>query len=148
ACVARFFNFEAASGYTEGRTLVSAKARPTAVKDWLARGRKWNTVMPLGVVGHKREPGTFVAQWWSWWREIQPSEREWLRPGVLSTPETADWSQLAKLRRRNGLLQVMATLLWWGDHVATDPNYMNEWTGAVTDVLWVLEELLKVGPDE
>ncbi|KAJ7753117.1 hypothetical protein DFH07DRAFT_744620 [Mycena maculata] len=114
------------------------KERPTAVKEWLGCGRNWNAVMALGTVGHKRQAGTFVAQWWAWWRVIQPAERELLGPGMLSRVETADWSQVSRLHGKNGLLQVMATLLWWGDHVARNEDYRPEWLGAVDDVLWVL----------
>ncbi|KAJ7727717.1 hypothetical protein B0H16DRAFT_1470779 [Mycena metata] len=37
--------------------------------------------------------------------------------GALSQPDNADWEDLVKLNGKNGLLQVMALLLWWGDYV-------------------------------
>ncbi|KAJ7493548.1 hypothetical protein FB451DRAFT_1387714 [Mycena latifolia] len=55
---------------------------------------------------------------------------------------------MVNLHGRNGL-QVMGTLLWWGDVVGdkamTDPFGHLNWTTAVTDVTWVLGELLRPG---
>ncbi|KAJ7738535.1 hypothetical protein DFH07DRAFT_715199, partial [Mycena maculata] len=84
----------------------------------------------------------YVAQWWMWWRSIQPAERALLGPGMLSTPNDAEWGGLTRLHGKNGLLHVMGTLLWWGDVVALDEEYRNEWVGAVEDVSWVLGELV------
>ncbi|KAJ7033531.1 hypothetical protein C8F04DRAFT_1183978 [Mycena alexandri] len=71
-----------------------------------------------------------------------PAERVYA-DGVLSRPHKADWSVLAQLNEKNGLLQVMALLLWWGDYVGDGEDVFQyvDWRNAVEDVTWVLREL-------
>jgi hypothetical protein len=78
---------------------------------------------------------------------LQPEERAELDNGGLSRPETANWSKMARLYGKNGLLQVMATLVWWGEVVQKrgGEEDREEWVAAVCDVTWVLGELLKSG---
>ncbi|KAJ7113917.1 hypothetical protein C8R44DRAFT_594061, partial [Mycena epipterygia] len=116
--------------------------RPKAVKDWIARARKWENRVELGVVGRQGKRGTFVDNWWKWWMGLQPSERQRLG-GMLSCPTEADWNTLSKVHGKNGLLQVMATLLWWGDCVGDDRESVeyDSWTLALGDVSWVLSQL-------
>jgi hypothetical protein len=46
----------------------------------------------------------------------------------------------------NGLLQVMASLMWWGEVVQKREEADREkWRAGVTDVTWVLEQLLASG---
>jgi hypothetical protein len=88
----------------------------------------------------------WVSLWWGWWRSLQPEERELLESGELSRPEKADWSKTAGMYGNNGLLQVMASLLWWGEVVQRrEEADREEWCAAVTDVTWVLEQLLASG---
>ncbi|KAF8156176.1 hypothetical protein K438DRAFT_1777599 [Mycena galopus ATCC 62051] len=127
-CVKNFFDFEAAWG-------------------WIGRGWKWNAPPSLGEPLGTRESDDWTAAWWTWWRTLQPSERTSVN-GELSRPETADWSRLALRYGKNGLLQVMATLCWWGESAAkrvkrgVEPDKAKEWLLAVEDVAWVLEQLL------
>ncbi|KAJ7916655.1 hypothetical protein B0H13DRAFT_1476716, partial [Mycena leptocephala] len=80
--------------------------------------------------------------WWTWWASLQPSERVYTE-GKLAQLHSADWEELAQLHRKNGMLQVMLTLLWWGDLVgdAEDVCRYVEWAKAVDDVAWTLKEL-------
>ncbi|KAJ7165430.1 hypothetical protein C8R43DRAFT_946121 [Mycena crocata] len=77
---------------------------------------------------------------------MQPGERIWDN-GELSCPADADWTEVRKLHGKNGLVMVMAALLWWGCVVAKDdarrenPFAFLQWERAVMDVTWVLEEL-------
>ncbi|KAJ7871171.1 hypothetical protein B0H14DRAFT_2257639, partial [Mycena olivaceomarginata] len=82
--------------------------------------------------------------WWNWWTSLQPKERGMpLQNDELSRPEDADWSGMAGLYGDNGLLQVMATLLWWGDVVQKrEAAERDGWLAAVKDVTWVLDQLL------
>ncbi|KAJ7688928.1 hypothetical protein B0H14DRAFT_3051659 [Mycena olivaceomarginata] len=59
----------------------------------------------------------WVGLWLAWWRSLQPKEWAVLENGELSRPENADWSTMAKMYGDNGLLQVMAGLVWWGEVV-------------------------------
>ncbi|KAJ7256398.1 hypothetical protein C8J57DRAFT_1075057, partial [Mycena rebaudengoi] len=124
---------------------ISSKERPKAVKDWMVRVRHWHVVQELGTLGTQSEEGSFVDQWWKWWRMLQPEERETFG-GMLTSPESAEWGTMAKLCGWNGLLQVMATLLWWGEAEGT--NDRSYWAIAVVDVSWVLGQLLTFGATE
>ncbi|KAJ6534062.1 hypothetical protein DFH09DRAFT_1325501 [Mycena vulgaris] len=128
SCVSDFFDFEAAWGFTEDGAQITLKGRPPMVGEWLARARKWN----------------------GWWEVLQPEEHP-VFGGLLTAPNLSreEWSGMAKLHGRNGLLQVMLTLLWWGDRVGDKgtgaPIDHLQWTSAVMDVTWVLGELLRPG---
>ncbi|KAJ6517554.1 hypothetical protein DFH09DRAFT_940422 [Mycena vulgaris] len=140
-------DFEAAFEYAEEGGQITAKERPKAVKEWLIRARNWGMLMQLGTLGKRGQEGTFVGQWWIWWQALQPGERVFFE-GRLSEPDDADWSAMMKLNGKNGFLQVMATLLWWG-HTANgdDPFAQLEWLVAVEDVRWALGQMLRPGAD-
>ncbi|KAJ6476008.1 hypothetical protein C8R47DRAFT_1220475 [Mycena vitilis] len=107
---------------------------------------------PRGRLGTRDTDELWVGLWWTWWKALQPSAREELATG-LSRPEAADWSHMAQMHGRNGLLQVMATLAWWGERVCEkqDGSRMvsvearSEWEAAVRDVKWVLEQVMESG---
>ncbi|KAJ7795564.1 hypothetical protein B0H14DRAFT_2919060 [Mycena olivaceomarginata] len=74
----------------------------------------------------------WVGLWWAWWRSLQPEERAVLENGEFT---------MAKMYGDNGLLQVMAGLVWWGEVV----QKRDEWRAAVSDMTWVLERILESG---
>ncbi|KAJ6447891.1 hypothetical protein C8R45DRAFT_1135642 [Mycena sanguinolenta] len=139
-CVAAFFDFEAAHGYSEVNVQTDTTSRPKLIAEWLTRGRDWDRWMVIGFVAD------WVPSWWAWWVSLQPKERVYA-DGELSRPDTVDWSTLAHLHGKNGLLMVMASLLWWGDHYADGmyPADRVDWLKAVEDVTWTLQELEKSG---
>jgi hypothetical protein len=102
--------------------------------------------MPLGFLGAEGEEKTWVNSWWKWWVSLQPPERVYAE-GRLEQPNTADWEDMAQLHGKNGLMQVMAALLWWGDLVGDgeDACQHAEWVKAVDDVAWTLNELENSG---
>ncbi|KAJ7114742.1 hypothetical protein C8R44DRAFT_740117 [Mycena epipterygia] len=145
ACVSQFFDFEAAHRYADDGAQIGGKGRPKPVKAWIGRARKWNVQVDLGRRGSRELLGSYIGMWWGWWVAMQPEERI-MTDGELSKPTEADWGPMSKLYGKNGLLQVMATLLWWGDSVDWDDDVEDveervEWEQAVNDVAWVLEEL-------
>ncbi|KAJ7310819.1 hypothetical protein DFH08DRAFT_974219 [Mycena albidolilacea] len=151
-CVQKFFDFEGAWGFVDGTTQMPKGQRPQEVTGWISRGRKWGLPPALGgLLGrcHYKDQGEdlWVGRWWVWWWMLQPEERAELDNGGLSCPETANWSKMARLYGKNGLLQVMATLVWWGEVVKKrgGEEDREEWVTAVCDVMWVLGELLKLG---
>ncbi|KAJ7687207.1 hypothetical protein B0H14DRAFT_899964 [Mycena olivaceomarginata] len=150
-CVQKFYNFEAAWGYDEGSWKMATKDRPRQVTGWLSRGRKWTMPPALGgLLGRREATGQAEELWvglfWAWWRTLQPDERAELGNRELSRPEKADWSRMAQMHGNNGLLQVMAALLWWGDVAQKrGEEEREEWLVAVRDVTWVLEQLLESG---
>ncbi|KAJ6451146.1 hypothetical protein C8R45DRAFT_1113690 [Mycena sanguinolenta] len=143
-CVAAFFDFEAAHGYTDGTRQLDVDSRPGLVYEWIVRKRDWTREM---IVGFLDGPGRWVEQWWTWWVSMQPSERTYAN-GTLDRPDGADWGELAAMNGKSGLLLVMASLLWWGDRAggdAMDADVYQGWTKAVEDVTWTLEALKESG---
>jgi hypothetical protein len=150
-CVHRFFDFEGAWGFVKGSYAMSRAARPQQVSGWLSRGRKWTMPPALGgLLGKRQATGQaaelWVAVWWGWWRSLQSKERELLDNGELSRPDKVNWSEMARMYGNNGFLQVMASLVWWGEVVQKRREEdREEWRTAVADVTWVLEHLLASG---
>ncbi|KAJ7786799.1 hypothetical protein B0H14DRAFT_3506384 [Mycena olivaceomarginata] len=131
--VSRFYDFEAAWGYTDVGGQITTSDRPTALQWWIGRGRKWDVTVDVGVLGHAKAPGTFVANWWNWWVNVQPNDR-------------SDWAPMLRLHGKNGMLQIMASLLWWGERVADgNPAGLREWSLAIEDVSETLKEMLRPG---
>jgi hypothetical protein len=131
--VDRFYDFEAAWGYKDAGGAISTTRRPKAMEHWLGRARKWEKTVDIGVLGDTKSAGTFVALWWDWWVKVQGTDR-------------SELGTLLKLHGKNGLLQVMALLLWWGERVADgNPVDIQEWSTAVEDVAETLQELLRPG---
>ncbi|KAJ7806528.1 hypothetical protein B0H14DRAFT_3484013 [Mycena olivaceomarginata] len=94
-CVQKFFDFEAAWGYDEGSWKMATKVRPRQVTGWLNRGRKWTLPPALGgLLGSREATGQAEELWvglfWTWWRTLQPDERQELANRELSRPEKAD----------------------------------------------------------
>jgi hypothetical protein len=150
-CVQKFFDFEGAWDFVEGSWSMPKPSRPQQVSGWLSRGRKWMLPPTLGgLLGRRQAEGMsaelWVGVWWGWWRGLQPAEREVLANGELSHPETAGWSAMARMYGNNGLMQVMAVLVWWGEVAQKRGREdVEEWCVAVRDVTWVLKQLLKSG---
>ncbi|KAJ7070289.1 hypothetical protein B0H15DRAFT_957802 [Mycena belliarum] len=142
-CVGRFFDFEAAYGYDDDGPQMKTADRPKEVRGWLARARNWDRRVDIGVLGDEEQTGSFVWTWWKYWRSLQPADRPFLA-GMMTYPDDADWETMSKLHGRNGLLQVMLTLFWWGEAVggSKEGNAYVEWKGAVQEVGWVLQKLL------
>jgi hypothetical protein len=118
-CVQKFFDSEAMWGYDKGSWMMATKNRLCQVSGWVNRGRKWTMPPALGgLLGRREATGQAEELWvglfWAWWRMLQPDERAELGNRELSRPEKADWSMMAQMHGNNGLLQVMAALLWWG----------------------------------
>ncbi|KAJ6538044.1 hypothetical protein B0H19DRAFT_962275 [Mycena capillaripes] len=124
-CAEYFFDFEKKFGYSEDGSQITTAGRPEVVKRWLGRQQKWDAKADVGEIGAEGTPGTFVDDWWKWWSGVQPEERgNSGAGGVLLRPSDLDWSSLVKLHGRNGLLQVMASLLWWGEALPTESPWI------------------------
>ncbi|KAJ7721225.1 hypothetical protein B0H14DRAFT_2411712, partial [Mycena olivaceomarginata] len=136
-CVQKFLEFEAVWGFTECTYQMAKKNRPGQIGGWLSRGRKWTLPPTLEL---------WVGGWWKWWNGLQPNERVTLENGELSRLEEADWSAMAAMHGKNGILQVMATLGWWGEVAQKrSAEEKDDWLAAVGDVTWVLGQILESG---
>ncbi|KAJ7864012.1 hypothetical protein B0H14DRAFT_3443818 [Mycena olivaceomarginata] len=151
-CVGKFFDFESVWGFLEKEAQVGRMYRPQQVAGWLSRGRKWMMPPTLGMdIGTRQTKDLWVGLWWKWWESLQPEERT-LLDNELSYPEQASWSEMVGLHGDNGLLQVIATLVWWGKVAQKwGKAEIDDWRAAVDDVAWVRGQLLEceeVGRDD
>ncbi|KAJ7164579.1 hypothetical protein C8R43DRAFT_878649 [Mycena crocata] len=142
-CVDKFLDFEAACGYQEKGPRIGGEDRPDEVQAWLGSGRRWFVAPAIATLGMVGEADSFVDRWWRWWRSIQPPERSWLG-GRITRPREITWKKMAGLYGKNGFLQVMGTLLWWGLEEARRAEESG-WEKAVKEVHYVLSELIDSG---
>lgn len=142
--VSKFMDFEVSHEFGDDGAMMTALGRPREVSRWIGRARPWDRVPDIGVIETRGTKSTYAAVWWDYWISVQPSDRL-LIGGMLTAPTEADWESLGRKFGKNGLLQVMLTLLWWGDVVrdAADEAVYQEWESAVRDVTWVLGEIEK-----
>ncbi|KAJ7865937.1 hypothetical protein B0H13DRAFT_1530446, partial [Mycena leptocephala] len=144
-CVGKFFDFEGVCGFTEGSWQMGSKHRPAQVATWLGR-RKWTMGPTLGTELGTQQEELWAGKWWKWWVSLQPGARVF-SDNELSKTKSTDWSVMAVMCRNNRLMQVIATLLLWGQRVEgrcmpRKENEWNDWLMAVSDVTWVLEQIL------
>ncbi|KAJ7363727.1 hypothetical protein DFH08DRAFT_682438 [Mycena albidolilacea] len=144
-CVVKYFDFESAWGFVMKGGQLGRPLRPQQVAGWLSRGRRWMLPPTLGSdLGTRTTDELWVGLWWTWWASLQPKERAMLENKEPFQPEDADWSKMVGQYSDNGLLQVMATLLWWGEVVQKrEAAEQDQWLAAVKDVMWVLDQLLE-----
>lgn len=113
--------------------LLPCSGRPTAVGDWIARGRsqKWRPK----IADSKRYGDSHEG----WWMSLQP---EWRVDdnGVWGAVESGSWDDL-HLPGANGLLSVVASLFFWGMAVKAAGKKSRRWDELVVDTTNVLKQL-------
>ncbi|KAJ7458370.1 hypothetical protein B0H11DRAFT_1671726, partial [Mycena galericulata] len=119
-----------------GKLSVNVKERPRQVAEWIKDGRG-RTKEVLGIA----DVGAFEAQWWKWWRGMQPAWRGEGGDGYEDGAPQEDarrWEGLVA-PGQNGFLSVVATLYWWACAEKAQPEGMTStgWEAAVADVSWV-----------
>ncbi|KAJ7018782.1 hypothetical protein C8F04DRAFT_976719, partial [Mycena alexandri] len=143
--VTRYLEFEGACGYQEDGPRIGGEKKPEEVGKWISRGRKWFSPPRIANVGAVGEMGSYAENWWVWWRSLQPVERVLIEEtGMMSFPAKLSWGKLTKLHGRNGFMQVMASLLWWGLAMKGDGE-KTAWLEAVTDVVCILTGVIQSG---
>jgi hypothetical protein len=104
----------------------SSKGKPSELSYWQKSHRPWKD---QGLHGGKTL-AQFEIEWWSWWKSLQPSEREPNNAEYMQLPTVnMDWTTLHE-PGRNGFLLVMVSLAWWGKLA----GHSDEWCLAVLDV--------------
>ncbi|KAL1684904.1 hypothetical protein GGG16DRAFT_67384 [Schizophyllum commune] len=154
--VSAFLALERSLGFpilNHGRLVLAGSIRPPIYREWIVQKREFSSIVDIG------EPREFGAKWWTWWEAMQPPLRvspagdllavDVVAPGVT---HLAEWGHLEKCCGRDGLVQFLLTLVWWGD-VVNDPDrrvahpaQRLEWVLAVEDFREVLEALMSA-PD-
>jgi hypothetical protein len=140
-CAWGFLGYEEASGFPyEQVRLPKGPRAGLGVDSWIACGRK------LGIHPCLPDAEEIRRLFWKWWRGMQPKERL-VDDGVLSRAADIDWAVLRDYSGKNGLLQVMMVLGWWGNkvHNNSKPELVAEWETAVDDVRWVFDAMVKEG---
>ncbi|KAJ7686442.1 hypothetical protein B0H14DRAFT_2654290 [Mycena olivaceomarginata] len=143
-CVQNFFDFEGAWGFVKGSCSMLRGVRPQQVSGWLSRGRKWT--MPPALGGLPREAAGDRAGSGVVGFAVVDMVAEPAAGGARAARE-----RRAVSARGGGLEQdggdVMASLVWWWGEVVSkrEEEDREEWRAAVTDVTWVLEQLLASG---
>ncbi|KAL1658222.1 hypothetical protein GGF50DRAFT_131834 [Schizophyllum commune] len=132
--VMSYFEFERAHQFpnkSTGRKVISEKGtRPAAYATWIKTGRPYTHVMDIGTVDSYR------LKWWNWWSSHMPR-------GLMDPADFADvvaglddWEGLDTVFGKDGMLQFLLTLLWWGDALRAD------WEAACMDFSGILDALL------
>ncbi|KAI5822729.1 hypothetical protein K523DRAFT_198681, partial [Schizophyllum commune Tattone D] len=118
--------------------------RPEVYRMWTKFGRPYDQAMDLGMPA-----GPFREVWWTWWAALMPSVRR-LDAGklldhqqlLLKINKVEDWEGFDEFCGKDGLLQVLLTLLWWGDAVHGSGGTGKDradWDAACADFASVLE---------
>ncbi|KAJ7163417.1 hypothetical protein C8R43DRAFT_946862 [Mycena crocata] len=133
-CVNRYLNFEKASGYSEMGPRIGGDDRPSEVKAWVTKGRKWfePAVLDRASVGKLGKDGSFADRWWAW--SVDPAAGE-------------EVDRMLTLCGPNGYMQVLLALMWWGKAVGGGADEEDEldWSSAVGDVDFALGQMLVSG---
>lgn len=113
--------------------LLPCSGRPTAVGDWIARGRspKWRPkIADSKLYGDAHD---------SWWVSLQP---EWRVDdvGALGPVDGGSWEDFTT-SGANGLLSVVASLFFWGTAVKAAGKKSKRWSELVVDTTNVLHHL-------
>ncbi|TRM56346.1 hypothetical protein BD626DRAFT_575809 [Schizophyllum amplum] len=144
----RYENFVGRPRDDLGRKVVVKDLRPKEYVTWARGGvRRYQRTVNIDEVPVFRE------KWWLWWAAIV-SMRAGVAGGGLIDVETFlarltspdDWQGLELTCGRNGLVQVVMTLLWWGEAVNTgvvDAKNWHDWDLACDDFRQTLEALVQ-----
>ncbi|KAI0039111.1 hypothetical protein FA95DRAFT_1577808 [Auriscalpium vulgare] len=133
--VTRFSMFEEALSFGEGpgeSLSLGTKHRPEEVRQWQKSRRPWHN-------GKIQNLDTFMTRCEDWWNALQPAERFNSEGETMVPSASMDWTAVC-ITSPNGLLSVLAALLWWGLAVKDDQeDYSHEcWLNVVVVVSTVL----------
>ncbi|KAI0730522.1 hypothetical protein C8Q76DRAFT_612154, partial [Earliella scabrosa] len=123
---------ERAYGWKTSNKSLGAKNRPEAIGRWLRVDRR-----VLSKVPTMPPESDYADCWWTWWSGLQPAWRLRSDSGRPTVGGMGAWDDL-RIPGKNGMLIVLLSLFWWHDIAVTTRG---EWDAALTDVLWVLEQL-------
>ncbi|KAL1725061.1 hypothetical protein EV714DRAFT_288141 [Schizophyllum commune] len=144
-----FFKLEDYMDYPirhDGRRILGGSIRPAAYNTWSRRGCPYDLSMDLGDLS------VFAQKYWLWWEALQPAGRLNSDNNLTTIEEFEgvvrgmdDWDGLEKCCGKDGIVQVLLFLLWWGDAVnsaGARPEEWLEWDTAVQDFRDVLSLMM------
>ncbi|KAL1697910.1 hypothetical protein EV121DRAFT_218934, partial [Schizophyllum commune] len=131
----------------DGRRVIAGSIRPPAYTAWTRQGCPYDLPVDVGDLA------TFARQYWLWWEALQPSRRLNSDNSLIAIEEFEgmvkgmdDWDGLDKCCGKEGLVQVLLLLLWWGDAVngaVARPAEWLEWETAVQDFRDILSLMMR-----
>ncbi|KAL1749335.1 hypothetical protein FB107DRAFT_281009, partial [Schizophyllum commune] len=140
-----FFKLEDHMDYPirhDGRRILGGSIRPAAYNTWSRQGCPYDLSIDLGDLS------VFAQRYWLWWEALQPAGRHNSDGNLITIEEFEgvvqgmdDWDGLEKCCGKDGIVQVLLFLLWWGDAVnsaGARPDEWLEWDTAVQDFRDVL----------
>ncbi|KAI0037603.1 hypothetical protein FA95DRAFT_1472386, partial [Auriscalpium vulgare] len=109
--------------------------RPEEVRLWQKGRRPWHD-------GKIKDLNVFMNKFEDWWCSLQPAEHFDTEGNTIAPSPSMDWSAVC-IASANGLLSVLAAILWWGIAVKDNrEDYAYErWFTAVGDVSAVVSVL-------
>ncbi|KAL1658132.1 hypothetical protein GGF50DRAFT_67863, partial [Schizophyllum commune] len=147
--VLAYHSYEETRGFRKdgGRKITNTALRPAVYQTWTKCARPYNRLMHLENIDAYRQ------QWWNWWTDLMPSMRR-LPSGGLVPPvdlvkkvNGADqWEGLDEVCGKDGMLQFLLTLLWWGDAIHSQhprsEKHHADWEAACADFAGTLNAIV------
>ena len=125
--------FEGQAGYMGDKKLSTAH-RPDAIKAWIARARSssWRPAIS--------DTSLYETEFTLWWAMLQPVWRKRSDGSIIFSKVEGDWEVLRRAGL-NGVLSVMAGLLFWGVSLRDGGGSRVGWNKAVSDCLIVMKSI-------
>ncbi|KAJ7216209.1 hypothetical protein C8J57DRAFT_1538020 [Mycena rebaudengoi] len=144
---------EEASGFPYDRVQMAAGGRPSIIARWMQLGRK----LGFAPSFYRVTLVQFKADFWSWWRGIQPAARLDEAGEAMLWPTDLEWGPMRDHSGKNGLVQVLLSrrLQRQGGPETADgaplPDGVDDtaevldWELVVNDVRWALWSMVDSG---
>lgn len=134
------FSYITFSSHKSGPEALEKGSRPQELTEWINSARPWNDNQMKRIKDLER----YAARFKTWWGEIQPEGRSTTEDGDFMQKEDSDldWEDI-RVTGKNGLWTAVAGLCFWGQALGPEGRMLcNDWYNCVTDLSWVLHELL------
>ncbi|KAL1743893.1 hypothetical protein HDZ31DRAFT_83072 [Schizophyllum fasciatum] len=140
-----YIKFEEVHGFPTkdaGCKIISNKTiRPSQYSLWTKMGRKYDRLMPV------KDADEYGQQWWRWLTAHLPescrmSNSYLLDLSRVDPSNSATWNGLDKACGKDGMLQLVLSLMWWGDAVhapaVPDATRRDNWEAACVELNGIL----------
>ncbi|KAL1673314.1 hypothetical protein EV122DRAFT_294247 [Schizophyllum commune] len=143
-----YVKFEEVHGFPTkdaGFKIISNKTiRPSQYSLWTKMGRKYDRLMPV------KDVDEYGQQWWRWLAAHLPvscrmSNSYLLDLSRVDLTDSATWNGLDKACGKDGMLQLVLSLMWWGDAVyapgGSDATRHDNWEAACVELDGILRHM-------
>ncbi|KAL1740911.1 hypothetical protein HDZ31DRAFT_46521 [Schizophyllum fasciatum] len=133
----------------DGRPIFAGSLRPSPYSIWARQGASYYSTVDIGDID------AFGRKFWLWWEALQPVRRVNPDGGLIAVEDFEGiiggmeaWDGLDKCCGKDGLIQVLLLLLWWGDAIndgagIVRPEQWLEWDMAVQDFRGILSLMMR-----